>query len=887
MILADVRLYTWVDVEEVLLRLQREGKWPGWLISARAYWDGLILTIRSGERDHAIDWLASRFEPRFNAEGPCIILESIRDQQRQLDVVFEETEETIDGSVPSLFRPTFARPAVIWPTGEPEHPSSLSETLPSVIAFHSFKGGVGRTLHALALASSLTKSNQKVLLVDGDLEAPGLSLLLLNRFPNPAVSLMDFLALAHGDPDPEAKGSIQLVADRLRDTLLDGIHVLPSFRSLSQFSSLEIRPEYLIQGAKDPFILTTLLAKLGQALNTQAVIVDLRAGLSELSAGLLLDPRVYRVLVTTLSSQSINGTCQLLKLLGQLAPSKTDEEPLPALIISQIPKDFLWEDKQERLFDAAQDLQKGESEQGEDILIVETDFDQNLLVIPDSWNEALKRLKQSALFERMNILKGWLPSTPSGDGGTKISEADIKHKRGELSEFAESLIFAERAGIHDFLTITPLRNLASDFSSRVPIAVIVGAKGAGKTYIFLQVVRRKNWRRFAQDAGITGPPSNALVCPILQSENLSEQVNKMVQETRQETTKTLGLQAQYASPRVKDYVLDRLKEDLHVGEWREIWLNIIAWSAGFEVDSDDAGQSFAAYLHEQRQSIVAVIDGLEDIFQKLVSRESEQTALRALLREVPGWLEQQPYRSIGLLAFVRQDMVRDAVRQNSAQLMDKYRPYALKWNSEEALRLVAWVTQKAGVLDNPREARLQSPSKEELVNELVPLWGRKLGSERSREGRSAEWIVLALSDYKGQIQARDLVRLLHEAAKASIRDTYWKDRLLVPTAIRTAIGECSKTKIEEIQSENPVLGGVFTRLTGLQDDKKQIPFTREQVSLDIDDLKILEDNGVVLREGEEYYMPEIFRLGLGFTLKTGKRPRVLSLTLARRAQKGG
>ncbi|WP_445240723.1 hypothetical protein [Microcoleus vaginatus] len=35
MIPSDIRLYTWVDAEEVLLRMQQ---WPEWLVWARAYW---------------------------------------------------------------------------------------------------------------------------------------------------------------------------------------------------------------------------------------------------------------------------------------------------------------------------------------------------------------------------------------------------------------------------------------------------------------------------------------------------------------------------------------------------------------------------------------------------------------------------------------------------------------------------------------------------------------------------------------------------------------------------------------------------------------------------------------------------------------------------------
>jgi hypothetical protein len=112
-------------------------------------------------------------------------------------------------------------------------------------------------------------------------------------------------------------------------------------------------------------------------------------------------------------------------------------------------------------------------------------------------------------------------------------------------------------------------------------------------------------------------------------------------------------------------------------------------------------------------------------------------------------------------------------------------------------------------------------------------------------------VIAALSDLKEQIQARDLVRFL--------------------------VGRCSVKKIEEIGQENAELSRIFTKLRSLPEPDRQIPFTRDQVKLEIADLKSLEDNGAIVREGEDYYMPEIFRVGLGFRLPRGARPRVMTL----------
>lgn len=915
MLPSDIRLYTWVDVEDVLLRAQQDPGWPDWLVWVHAYWDNLTLGIRLRKQQEALDWIAQLMAPRFSRESTTILLEGLSDQARAFPVLLEETE---DNPSPRRFIPTLARPATLSLSTSTADPVALDADLPPVAAFHSFKGGVGRTSCALALAQAMTASRKKrarVLVVDADLEAPGLTWLLRSRLPSSSVSLTDFLALIHSDTDPTATESIRLVADRVKDMQIEGMYVLPSFRTNDQFQSLEIKPEHLIHNAKDPFILTSALARLGKLLDVDAVIVDLRAGLSEISAGLLLDPRVYRVIVTTLSAQSMEGTQNLLALLGRLAPSRKADQPIPTLIATQIPEEYL--QRQLDLFNYNQPdpmtvfietllkstapfweptslSSNGDENHGEPgPIIVTSHFDSRLVVMPGMWEEAMARLRESGLVKEMSTIIGWLPTVSHSKNGVASSvvetfdTAQLKTKRQQLAEFTSRLIYAETGDIEKFLTIASLHRLVSDNRAKVPVAVIVGAKGAGKTYTYLQMARRGRWEEFVNNAGITDMSISACFCPALKSKNLQEAANSLVQDTSDRTSEYLGLATPKSYSEISDYLRSGLQENLHEGQWLWRWLNIIAWSAGFENGKDDAshGQRFAEYLRQRKQYVVAIVDGLEDLFQTLSSQETEQVALRSLLQEVPDWLEQQPGRPIGLLTFVRRDMLVGAVRQNSAQLMARYDPYALKWSSEEALRLVSWTATQAKI-PLPEITDLQDTQRPDLINALVPLWGRKLGNEKSNEARSAEWVIAALSDLKGQIQARDIIRLLNSASHSSISDTYWKDRVLAPISIRTAVEKCSIEKVAEIRSENQDLNAIFQKLAQLPEESKKIPFTREKVGLlQIAELLTLEDNGVVLRDRdkEEYYMPEIFRTGLGFKLKTGARPRVLALS--RRSQK--
>ena len=118
-----------------------------------------------------------------------------------------------------------------------------------------------------------------------------------------------------------------------------------------------------------------------------------------------------------------------------------------------------------------------------------------------------------------------------------------------------------------------------------------------------------------------------------------------------------------------------------------------------------------------------------------------------------------------------------------------------------------------------------------------------------------------------------MVRFFRYAA-ADPRNSGVADRVLAPRAIRSAIKPCSTDKIDEIKQEIPRLKDIFARL---QQSTNRIPFDAAESRLGAEDIRFLEEIGVLIEDKGEYFMPEIFRLGLGFQLAQGKRPRVLSL----------
>src|SRR6266516_2572082 len=63
-----------------------------------------------------------------------------------------------------------------------------------IVSFYSFKGGVGRTMALVNVGAALAMAGQRVLLVDFDLEAPGLDTFNLPKTMEPAPGMVEFVS---------------------------------------------------------------------------------------------------------------------------------------------------------------------------------------------------------------------------------------------------------------------------------------------------------------------------------------------------------------------------------------------------------------------------------------------------------------------------------------------------------------------------------------------------------------------------------------------------------------------------------------------------------------------------------------------------------------------
>lgn len=870
------RLYTWLDVAEALETEARADRLPDWVGACTAYWDGLVIEADC-DTDAVASWLGSVFGAALEGGpgAPEVRLEGLTDR-RALPVLVEPRGK--DNERRPRLRVRSATHSLARPLAAPTEELSVP-----VVAFHSFKGGVGRTTHALLTAYACARADAPVLLIDGDLEAPGVTWLLDDRLPSPPIAYVDLLALLISADQDEVPKVVDLAASRLQNARLDGVFVLPAFREPRAVRGTVVSPGDLLNRDWNPYLLTDVIADLARRLGAHAALVDLRAGASEMSASLLLDPRVHRVLVTTTSEQSLRGTASMAELLAKDAPAVNSDQPTPALILTQVP---LSESSDRPAMKRAERIAETLASMGTaDAIdatvrgpVLQTAFRSEWLGLPGSWDEVRGVVESSESAHAVQPLLDWflLQSTDATQDAVDPPEhGSQSERRRRLADFAESSRFAETAVLQDengggLLPTRSLERLAGDHVTEPPIAVVVGAKGSGKTFTFLTLTAAENWKTFGDLVAVPRVQLVSQVVPALASKNLGAAEELL----RARRAAVLGREVP-SSLELHDAITQGISSNAGPLEWRDVWLDLLARSVGLSEGSPaDRMRELATH-----RSCVMVIDGLEDAFQTFASSEVQQVGLRSLLQDVPAWLRTLPNRPIGLVVFVRADLVRSAIRQNVDHFLAEHQPYRLAWDDTEVLRLAAWCSTRAGVLDFTFEVR--DAAQDPLAEGLEPLWGRQMGGARSKEARSAVWVLAALADFRQQIQARDVVTFLGAAARGSLDDTRWDDRLLVPAAMRNALAECSRQKIAQIGEEDATLQDIFARLSRLAQDARQQPFRPQDVGLTDDEVDYLTTTGVVLRDEGGLWMPEIFRLGLGFT--NPSRPRVLRL--AQRARR--
>lgn len=895
------RLLTWLDVERLLK--QTTALWsrlPEWLTAIDCFSDGM--EIHHTAQDTLVDdWMTGVFGHVYDREQRVIRLR-ITEAKYPVQLVLEAASQStgMHQTYPLWQEVTYL------PAEEPDQPPPFPglpphpwpEDLapgPDMVSFHSFKGGVGRTTalmtYVAACLQEPTEGPKKILVIDADLEAPGVSFWLddVNR---PTVSFVQLLEALHYPPVGVAS-TLDFFADELRKTslsisgMLRELFVLPAALDLAEIQDMPVTPEHLARNPDNPWQLSDHLQALGSRLGVAVVFVDLRAGLSELASPILFDPRVDHFFVSTVAPQSVMGMAEVLRRLHAFdhrLPQDRRAEAKPTVILSLLTKELREAEGYERALRILGEAYPAGDALTSGIQWLEVEFLNTLMSI-GTVREALDVLPQSSrLFAGASEWAKALYSAPTQmheEAPASTTTASPRQEQARrLHSVCEQAQFAESGASAPILATEPLLNLGKYHAKELPNLLMIGAKGAGKTFTYRQLVGSGKWGSFLEKLGFAPASTmDAAIFPALWSSNIPDTPDGEI-KTAQGRVLDL-IEGDRRNLLLGSDLFRSIKDALGrpPASWEDFWDGLIARQLGA---ADGRLSTLNQEFAKRSARVIVAFDGIEDAFEDATLGVASE-AIQALLR-LPNRLSELENRHIGTVIFVRVDYVQAAVRQNLGQLLQRYQPFRLQWNPESFLRLAFMLACAAGIFkEDPKSA--ESLRIEQLKSRLESLWGKKLGSEKSKEAHSARWVYAALCDLKGNVQARDLVRFLKFAADAESGRTgsSGADRILSPESMRKAIPPCSTEKVGEAAAEIAPLRSWKQSMEDKGVRSVKVPFSQAAVHLTADLLVALQEIGVIYEDldgdlGEDrLFLPEIYRSGLGFETSAAGRPRMQAL----------
>lgn len=221
----------------------------------------------------------------------------------------------------------------------PEPPWPLRAGTPPIVAFYSFKGGVGRTTALVSCAWQLARKGKRTVVLDFDLEAPGLGTLLDVETSRGVLDVVvDCLATGRPSLSGATGAARALGAD-------DGarVDVLPAGRLSVSYVEKLARLDFAAAEPWDPgakssatAAFSELLLAIKRDLSPDYILVDARAGLNDLSGISLRGLSHVDVLFSRASDQSYEGLDLALAILGR---GKTEPPGRLVIVHALAPRD--------------------------------------------------------------------------------------------------------------------------------------------------------------------------------------------------------------------------------------------------------------------------------------------------------------------------------------------------------------------------------------------------------------------------------------------------------------------------------------------------------------------------------------------------------------------
>ncbi|MFQ4145236.1 ParA family protein [Chlorogloeopsis sp. ULAP02] len=715
---------------------------------------------------------------------------------------------------------------------EPDDPIEMDEDSPKkplVITFYSFKGGVGRSTALGLVAGILATRNRRVVMVDFDLEAPGISIMFqpdIEKTSGEHYGVLDYLHQRYLTPEED----IPNIGNCIRQINLQSrgeLFLVPvgeyDENYIHRLADLDMRSFY--RRGINP--VEQLMEDIKAQLDPDVILVDARPGFTDIGAIALFDLADTAFICFSPTEQSLEG----LSWVVQTARKQRDYQGKPDLrfLVTPIPpvateQQKIWRDKVENWIEDNWDVPIGTTVEE---LYYEVLYNPNISTLSSLVNDIPK-----------SLLDAYLPLADTIDASLPDIKQNIVTKTNDgRRNILNELIF-ESATAQELEpdNIPHIFQRTEDFPKFLNNRtwLIRGAKGTGKSLLFRLFVEKSDAAKELAQYDI----------------NLNN----------------VNFIPGHGQPRVSGTILDSgdlasYEQQVGENEWQFFWLNysllqvcnskselrtlsdldrklvalsaqenpshaeIVSWlverskSPQTRPQASDELRAIDRWLQQHNQVLWLLYDELDAGFGS--SQKDYERRRRALEALLAWWLESgTSLKHIIPKIFLREDIWNQLNFTNTGHYSG--RSLQLRWEEADLWRLVLRqalksseslsksLEQKLGVTVE----RLNLIGLEQLRQSLYPLWGERMG--RTKKAYTYNWVRNRIADSQENCFPRSLILLLQEAVKLEkeFPTEYSSEITLRPKALIDALPYVSQQRVAEVRNEYPELDQLLQRLQG-------------------------------------------------------------------------
>ncbi len=710
--------------------------------------------------------------------------------------------------------------------------------IPRTVTFYSFKGGVGRTTALTHVAWILAMRGRKIVAVDLDLEAPGLSS-LFHLAPMPKYGIVDYfyersylpqgiepsisIAEIFGEaPIPDAPGRLFIVP--------------AGFLDLNYITKVDdLRASVITERGED--LWSIFFREITEQLQPDIILIDSRTGINEWGAFSLLRAADQAIVFLYPNEQNKRGIALLLDALAGSIPLQLVFSPVPfGDTVREKVREY-WQDLQGRLGVAAGEVNGDEDKESQE-LEAQSDLAEPITIY------YLTELALASSYPVLPLLPNYMNiANVVDEDTTAISREQVLSDIDSRQKIIESLKFPA-VNAADPGSDQNLRNLfqrTTDFEQFLDdtTCLIRGRKGTGKTALYElllkyeEVARELSNKRLDRVTCFSGHGRFRIRPTRDEFQRIAQSIeqNKGSWEAFWRFYLLLRmylenqLQRYFKGNRVDKFnplksVLGKLPAG--VDSWQIEHTRLLAEMA---TDSElnllakDLLDEINRQLQKSGKILWFLYDDLdEDLLEKGNVRKGALTGLFQLIQAS----DARRLVAIRFKIFLREDIWSRLVFDNKSHLNG--RDIILKWTRKDFLRLALRQALQSkefrDVVDRFAPVENIDQAEEALIDKALQLlWGTRR-EPNLKSKYVSRWVYDRLTDSSETTFPRSLNILLKEAKNHELhshRDQLTPpDRLLQATSLNQGLFVASKQRCEEVREEYPEFEPFFDALTNLE-----------------------------------------------------------------------